>query len=109
MLARLPYEDVYVAACKVDPKAARCGMEMHKLQSIAKLCGVTLVRRRAFDLETDVGILSVREASGGKHWWHMVILANGCIVDPDGARFYFDASDYLAENNARACSLLVAA
>lgn len=105
MLLRMPYEDIYVAVCQVDPKASKNGLGLNDLQAIAKLCGVTLIRRRSYDLDTDEGILSVRSA---KHW-HYVVLCNGAIVDPDAGRIFFDADDYLTEHNARACTLLVAA
>lgn len=105
MVTRMPYEDVYVATCQVDRRAARRGLAVHQVQAIAKLCGLPLVRRRSYDLEADEGILSVRSETN----WHFVVLCNGAIVDPDAGRIFFDADDYLTENKARACTLLVTA
>lgn len=106
MILRLAYEDVYVAVCQVDRKASRHGLAIHEIQSVAKLCGVNLERRRVYDLESDEGILSVRARPD---FWHFVVLCNGAIVDPDAGRIFFDADDYLTEHSARACTLLVAA
>lgn len=104
MLLGLPYEDVYVAACKVDRRFARLGLAMHEMQSIAKLCGVRLARRRLYDIEADTGILSVRAAK----YWHFVVLFRGVVVDPDAGRI-FDADEYRAIHDARFCTLLMAA
>jgi hypothetical protein len=107
-LLGIPYEDVYVAACAVAPNVARHGLYLHEVRSVALKLGTPLIARRSYDIETDVGILSVRGKSKGKktEFWHYVVLRKGDVIDPDGARI-IDADDYFAEQRARPCTLLV--
>lgn len=92
MLCGLPYEDVYVAACHVDKKGARRGLNLKQLQAIAERCGFRLERRHKYDLDEDGGILHV--ARTDKWYGHYVVLFKGVLVDPDGGRVC-DPADYL--------------
>jgi len=108
MLLGVPYEDIYVAACKVAPTHHREGLNLREVQAIAQSFGTVLERRRAYDIEADIGILSVRGPSRTRKtdWWHYVVLRRGDVVEPDGARI-IDADDYFAVQQARPCTLLV--
>jgi hypothetical protein len=102
MLLGLSYERVSVIAYAIAADVATTGLNLKEIQAIAQHCGVSLDRHRTYNLETGLGILSVRRPT----WWHCVILRQGIIVDPNAGRI-FEARDYLSSQKARACTLLV--
>jgi ABC-type bacteriocin/lantibiotic exporter with double-glycine peptidase domain len=102
MLVGQPYEDVFAAATHVQPKVGKVGLYQKELIAIAELLGVTLERKRRPDLDTDVGILNVRNTKLG----HYVVLHAGVIADPAGGLVFFDVDDFLALGHFTARTLL---
>lgn len=79
------YEDVYVAAAKIDQRRGKKGLSLKELIAVAARLGVTLERRTRPDLDEHEGVLNVtwgRSLEG--YTGHFVVLYNGMIVDPDG-------------------------
>ncbi len=76
---------MFDTAARVGHKIHRKGMYLNQIQETAAALGVTLCRRRKWDLETSEGILSLSGREG-----HVVVLkaglifdTNGCIWEPD--------------------------
>lgn len=98
------YEDVVVAATKVSPNW-KGGLWLKEMVLIAKDLGMTLRRRRKYDLETDVGILDLEyRDEKGKRVNHVVVLNAGIVIDSDCT--IWDAQAYLNHYKAKAKSLL---
>jgi hypothetical protein len=80
--ARMAYEDVYLAAAKVDPLGrGRGGLQNRELVKLGKELGLALTPCRAFDLDRDEGVLRVRSLSHHRdgHW---VAVRWGMVLDP---------------------------
>ena len=107
--AELPYEDVYVEAAKIDPRArGKMGLYSHEVIRLARRIGIVLKPTRTYDLDDDAGILRVRwngprgKAEPGGHF---VAIRDGFVLCPsDGFPTRWTA--YLEQNHARACTLL---
>lgn len=95
VLTGIAYEDVLLAAAKVDTRAGANGLWFGQLVRIARLLGVTLRRKRRADLETDTGILSLYLDG---RYGHAAVLKQGQIIDVDST--VWDAEAYLAAKQA---------
>lgn len=93
MACGLPYETAYQAA----PTAGRDGLTSRQLQALATRLGFSLRTRRAYDLESDTGIVGVefRDRVPG-HWLY---LRAGALIDPSDGTIW-DPLDYLHVRNA---------
>lgn len=108
-LTGIPYEDVYVAAAKVDKRhRGKNGLWDYEVVAIARLLGVRLRPTTRFDLTTDAGVLRVfftgprsQTCPGG----HFVAVKNGLIGCPgDGGELPW--REWLETNQAYPRTLL---
>lgn len=101
------YEDVYIAAAKVDRKTrGRSGICFPALIAIGKLLGASFLLKRRHQDE-DEGLLAVSWQPPHAHPFdaHLVALAYGVIADPaDGIVLPID--EYLTRYKAVAGSFL---
>lgn len=101
------YEDVYIAAAKVDKKTrGRSGICFPALIAIGKILGASFLLKRRHQDE-DEGLLAVSWQKPHAHPFdaHLVALAYGVIADPaDG--IVLPVEDYLARYRATAGSFL---
>lgn len=107
--AELSYEDVYVAAARVETsQRGKGGLHNKEIVAIGKVLGLTLTSTRRFDLDDDDGVLRVRwNGDRGKRvpGGHFVCAKHGIILDgveniPTPWR------DWLELNKARVGSLI---
>ena len=110
------YEDVYVAAAKVDPaRRGKLGIHLPALKRIARALGCELKRAPAYlSLESAEGLLVVKWLRGSRHYTgqlfrqHLVVILDGVIIDPcDGV--ILTADEYLEREKAAPGALLVEA
>lgn len=103
-LAGIPYEDAYVASVGY----LKGGLTLGEIIKIGAELGLVLKRKQRFDPEEDVGILSVAvEREGYKRLQgHVVVLAEGKVIDPADGRFYFSLEDFVALEKAKVGILL---
>lgn len=103
--ARIGYEDVYLAAARVDPRRrGKSGLYNRELVRLAQLLGLELEPVRAFNLDRDEGVLRVRGepfAAGG----HYVAVRWGIVLDPLEGHVA-PWRDWLRAREARAATLL---
>ena len=101
------YEDVYIAAAKVDQKTrGRNGIQLGALKAIGKKLGVSFLLKRTYE-DDDEGVLVVNWVKPHAHPFdgHLVAVSYGVIADPaDGVILPVD--DYLARYKATAGSCL---
>ena len=97
------YEDVVAVADRIS-KNWKSGLWLKEIMEIAKELGLTLKRKRKYDLEQDVGILDVMVKDGRKREAHVVVLNAGRIIDSDYSIWDVDA--FLAHYKATTKSLL---
>ena len=98
MILGKTYEEVLVACGHDHPRVLTKGLWATGMSRVAASLGVTLTRKRTFDVETAFGLLCLSD--------HVVVLKNGLIIDPgDGS--VWDADVYLATKDERATLLLV--
>ena len=106
-LLELSYEDVYIAAAKVDKKTrGRNGICFPALISIGEKLGVSFLLKRHHEDE-DEGLLAVTWQQPHDHPFpaHLVALSYGVIADPaDGVILPVD--EYLTKYHATAGSCL---
>lgn len=110
--AELSYEDVFVAAAKVDKKhRGKSGVQWADLKRIARAVGLTAHLKHRPALDEDEGLLAVSWLPGSKHYipggfsQHLVALAHGVIADPaDGV--ILPPEEYLSRALASAGALL---
>jgi ABC-type bacteriocin/lantibiotic exporter with double-glycine peptidase domain len=104
MILGYSYEDIFAVAVGVtqNVEVHTAGMWIRQIVKIAEILGVTLHRRRKWDLETSCGILSLHNTK--RNLGHVVVLKNGMIFDVDGT--VWEASVYL-ENSAYAVKSLL--
>lgn len=87
------YQDVIAAA---PPKAHREGMTNTAVVQTAAILGVTLVRKRKFDIYEDDGILMLNPSPAKKgRSSHGVVLINGTVLDPFNNRLWLDVEVYM--------------
>ena len=80
--ARIGYEDVYLAAAKVDPRLkGKGGLQNSELVKVAREFGVDLDAIKKFDLDRDEGLLRVRSDSHHREG-HWVAVRWGLVLDP---------------------------
>lgn len=103
--ARIGYEDVYLAAARIDPeRKGKGGLYNRELVTLARDLGLVLEPTRVFDLDRDSGLLRARsdEHSSGGHW---VAVKWGLVLDPaDG--FLAPWRKWTARYQARLSTLL---
>lgn len=104
MILDCSYEDVLAVAVDqtTDAGVHFKGLWVSQIIKIAKALGVTLHRRRKWDLETGcgiVGLCNMRTNEG-----HVVVLKNGMIFDVDGT--VWEAGTYLANSKYQVECLL---
>ena len=110
-VAELSYEDVFVAAAKVDQKhRGKCGVTFGELKRIAIILGFRPQFNHTPNLEEDDGLLAIRWQRGSKHYvkpfrWHYVALAHGVIADPSDG-LILPADEYLTRSKATAGALM---
>ena len=101
------YEDVYIAAAKVDRKTrGRNGIQIGAVQAIGKALGVSFLLKRAYEDE-DEGLLVINWIKPHVHHFdgHLVAVSYGVIADPcDGVILPVD--EYLTRYKATAGSCL---
>ena len=104
----IPYEDVYVAAIKVDPRLPKRGTTVTELIAVAKKLGRTFTRvhYRKVDLDEDEGVLGVTWNWTKSHG-HWVVLMGGMIIDPgQNPATAMKAGEYLSAMDGRGGTLL---
>jgi hypothetical protein len=105
----VPYEEVLVAAARLDKDAGSDGLYLWQMVRMAAKLGVKLRRtRRCPNLETGVGILSL--IIPGFDRGHVAILRKGqilCVLT--GHLIIWDAEAYMHTKNARCDGALVLA
>lgn len=100
------YEDVYIAAAKVDNARGRNGIRLPTLIRIGKKLGASFLQKRQHE-DDDEGLLVVtwREPHGHPFGSHLVALGEGVIADPaDGVILRPD--EYFTRYKATAGSFL---
>ena len=101
------YEDVYIAAAKVDRRTrGRSGICFPALMAIGKILGAAFLLKRHHQ-DDDEGLLTVLWQKPHEHPYsaHLVVLGYGVIADPaDGIVLPVD--EYLARYRATAGSFL---
>ena len=106
-LLEMSYEDVYIAAAKVDKKTrGKSGICFPALIAVGKILGVSFLLKRRHQDE-DTGLLAVTWQAPHAHPFdaHLVALSYGVIADPaDGV--ILPADEYLARYRATAGSFL---
>ncbi len=75
------YEETLSAALSVSPSVLADGLSITEVKRILKELGFKPTARKKFDINTDTGVLYVRQGTGA-HW---VYLWGGRVVDPQGA------------------------
>ena len=110
--AELSYEDVFVAAAKIDPShRGKSGASWTDVRRLAKALGFSTRLRRSFVLDEDEGLLNVRWVKGSPHYLpmgfqqHIVALAHGVVADPSDG-LILPADEYLARVQAQPNGLL---
>lgn len=110
--AEMSYEDVFVAAAKVDPShRGKSGASWTDIRRLAKAIGFTPRLRRSYALDEDEGLLNVRWVKGSPHYQphgfsqHLVALAHGVVADPSDG-LILPADEYLARVKAQPNGLL---
>lgn len=97
------YEDVVAVASQIS-KNWKAGLWLREIEDIARELGLTLRRKRKYDLDSDVGILDVEILDRRKREPHVVVLNAGRIIDSDYT--IWDAEAYLIHYKAKAKTLL---
>lgn len=83
MISRIPYQQVYQAASKVEPDVLEKGLHRTELVETARALGFRTKVLRKFDPEEHEGVISlVRAENHRKNGGHYVVLWNGAVVDP---------------------------
>jgi hypothetical protein len=102
--ARLAYEDVYLAAARIDPaERGRSGLQNQEVVKLARQLGLRLVPARAFDLDVDAGVLRITSETHRRGHW--VAVRWGLVLDPaDG--FLAPWRGWVARYQARLGTLL---
>ena len=101
MLLGVSYEDALLAVGEVNPAVLTRGLYLRELEQGAKRLGVTLKRKRRYDLDADEGILNVV----GKSMDHVVVLKHGLFFDTDASVWEPDV--FLLNKKVKARTLLV--
>lgn len=110
--AELTYEDVFVAASKVDQKhRGKSGIQWADLKRIARALGFRPRLKHKPVIDDDEGLLVVTWLPESRHYvpggfsQHLVALDFGIVVDPaDG--IVLPVEDYLTRAQAQAGALL---
>ena len=108
MLLGKTYLEVYAASISKkyrDPQVQ--GMDVARLKRTARRLGTKLALRRAWDAETDAGLLTVEKLAPkvDDFLQHLVVLKWGLIFDTDGT--VWEPDDYYATLKYRPVSLIV--
>lgn len=108
MLLGRSYEDVFAASISKKFRTPHtAGMYTRQLKATARKLGSKLLFKRAFDLESSCGLLTVEkiDKQPDEFAQHLVLLKYGLIFDTDGTvhepDFYFDQQKF------RAVSILI--
>lgn len=103
--ARIGYEDVYLAAARVDPKLkGKGGLQNGELLRLARSLGLQLQPVRKFNLDRDEGLLRIRSDHHHSEG-HWVAVRWGIVLDPfDG--FLAPWLSWVARYDARLATLL---
>jgi len=103
MITGKPYEEVLIHAARIAP--CEDGLWLHQIVEAAAHLGVALEwkRPRRFNLLTDSGILHVYNTR--KKLYHVVVLWEGRIIDPETA-CWLDPAAFLKAEKWRAGALL---
>lgn len=96
-----PYEEVFLAASKVDRHIGERGLWMTQIMQIADRLGYPMRQRRSFNLHTSTGILGLYLGNYG----HVCILKQGQVIDTDLT--VTDVECYIKTRRACITSLLV--
>jgi hypothetical protein len=104
MLTGVSYLDAFAAA---GDRVHKTGMKTRQIVTMARRLGYVLKLQRAFDVDSDVGLLTVERVTKKATEWdqHMVLLKWGLIFDTDGSVWEPDV--YFAQHGFRPLSLLV--
>lgn len=97
----------YLAAVAAFPKRAnvvRTGVSDKQMIAAAKKLGHRIKLVRDGDLSEVVGVLVVRR---GKTHWHDVMLAKGCVYDPDTNLFWTDVAAFLTSAEYTVCGVFM--
>ena len=105
MLTGQSYEKVLVVAAQVAPDLLDSGMTWKMMKQVAKRLGFRsrVRRKRAIDIENDIGILCVSSPKWKAD--HVVVLREGLIIDTDGS--LWEPTTFLSAHTAKILSLLV--
>lgn len=105
MLSGHTYEEVLVAAANLGMDPLQSGMTWVQMKRVARRLGFSskIQRKRAIDIENDIGILCVSSPKWKAD--HVVVLREGLIIDTDCS--LWDPVTFLAAQGAKVMSLLV--
>lgn len=105
MLTGHTYEEVLITAAQVAPTLLTAGMTWVQMKKVSKLLGFRALvkRKRAIDIENDIGILCVNSPKWKAD--HVVVLREGLIIDTDGS--LWEPQTFLSANSSKVQSLLV--
>lgn len=101
MILGCSYEDILAVAVDQTSDASIhfTGMWVSQIIKIAKVLGVSLHRRKKWNIDTGCGILSLRNSRTNEG--HVVVLKSGMVFDVDGmvweADTYLKNSKYVVE------------
>lgn len=90
MAMQLPYEDVFAAAGRVEPRSGRSGLHGKQLLQVARVLKVTFRMRRKWNAEQHDGVLGIVKRATPRTTGHWVALLDGIIFDPNGEVAYYD-------------------
>lgn len=90
------YEDVVAEAVQIVGENWKNGLYISQIIELARRFGVTLKRKRKYDIEEATGILNceiLHKGTGGRPRWenHVVVLMDGRVYDSDLRVWAIDA------------------
>ena len=104
-LTRREYEEVLIAAAKVDPHVWRTGLHATDMVKVAKRLQVKAKWVASFDPEEEIGVLWVSYHDSTKE--HIVVLMEGWVFDPEhNPVSVWRYDEFCSANNAYGNTLL---
>jgi hypothetical protein len=106
MFLRRDYEDVLIAAARINPNVWHTGVYFKDFVRTAKQLGVKAWWRHMSDLDSATGVLWVTYRDNPRE--HVVLVIEGSVIDPDAPLcLWDDVDDFVGHYNAVVHQLLV--
>jgi hypothetical protein len=96
----VPYEDVLIEAAREDSMAGKNGLHVSQICRICERLGTPVKLHKKFDLDKDVGILSLWLLEKGKKYGHVAVVFSGKVLDSIGGTMVWDADAYCRSDRA---------